>query len=262
VNCSQSHNLLHAFLDGELDLVRHLEMEHHLAECTACADDYQSLYALRDAMKLDTLYYHAPPQLAAGFRASLKQSAARPSVTRRVLLASATAAGLVVLVAGLSLFLFDEAPPPSETPRPLGQEVIASHVRSLQARHLTDIASADPKAVSSWFTGKVDFAPPVQDLSAKQFSLVGGRLDYLNNRPVAALVYEHQQHVINVFLWPAPRFRDYPLTSAQEQGYVALHTVTGGMNRWVVSDLTSADLTEFLSIFTTGISASGQPCHP
>jgi anti-sigma factor RsiW len=125
------------------------------------------------------------------------------------------------------------------------QDIIAGHVRSLMASHLTDVLSADQHTVKPWFEGHVDFAPPVPDLTAQGFPLVGGRLDYLDNRPVAALVYKRQQHVINLFVWPAPSGAVRPESGVTHQGYNLVQWTTAGMTYWAISTLNAPEMEVF-----------------
>lgn len=119
-------------------------------------------------------------------------------------------------------------------------ELTGSHVRALMANHLTDIASSDQHTVKPWFQGKLDYSPPVQDLGMQGFPLVGGRLDYLSGRAVAALVYRRHDHLINVFVWPDSG--DGQTTLGAHQGYNVLHWRGGGMQYWAVSDVNAAEL--------------------
>jgi anti-sigma factor RsiW len=252
VNCAQTRNLLHAFLDGELDLVRHLEIEHHLAECPACSEEYDGLRSLGAALKTDGLYFRAPTGLAERVRASLRRDAATdivPAVRaghwRRFSVGVGVAAGIVLLVGGLTWLgwnLFRAGVPVDDR---LAREVVASHIRSLQAEHLTDVTSSDKHRVKPWFKGKTDFSPAVCDLAGEGYPLVGGRLDYLDNRAVAALVYRRRQHVINIFVWPAESSPDRGPATATRNGYHVVQWVGGGMTWWVVSDLNPAELREF-----------------
>jgi anti-sigma factor RsiW len=246
VNCPQTRNLLHAFLDGQLDLVRHVEIEHHLADCSSCADDYRSLQSLRDALQAQSLYHRAPPGLADRFRANLRRPSASPvarlASRRQYLVGAALAAGLALSLGGLGFVLFRRSKVPSDL---LVQEVITSHVRSLLAEHLTDVASSDRHTVKPWFKGKLDYSPAVADLTDHNFALIGGRLDYVDNRPVAALVYRRRAHVINLFLWPAPHTPECGPTAGSRQGYNFLYWVAGEMNAWAVSDLNAEELREF-----------------
>jgi len=125
------------------------------------------------------------------------------------------------------------------------QDVIAGHVRSLMANHLTDVMSADQHTVKPWFEGHMDFAPPVPDLTAQGFPLVGGRLDYFDNRPVAALVYKRQQHVINLFVWPTPPVAAGPESTVTRHGYNLVQWTTAGMTYWAISTLNAQEMQAF-----------------
>lgn len=133
----------------------------------------------------------------------------------------------------------------------LADEIVASHVRSLQAGHLTDVPSSDQHTVKPWFGGKLDLSPPVVDLAAQGFPLVGGRLDYIDHRPIAALVYRHKQHVINLFVWTQGASAVAPKPPAELQGYNLRRWQEGDMTFWAVSDVNGADLDMFVSEIKT-----------
>jgi anti-sigma factor RsiW len=108
----------------------------------------------------------------------------------------------------------------------LATQLIASHARSLMANHLTDVASSDQHTVKPWLDAKLDFAPAIVDLSSQGFPLIGGHLDYLDNEPVAALVYQRRKHFINLFVWPGPANAAKTTKTITREGYQLLHWVT------------------------------------
>src|SRR2546430_2037339 len=143
----------------------------------------------------------------------------------------------------------------------LTDQVLASHVRSLMPGHLTDVVSADQHTVKPWFNGKLDFSPPVYDFAGRGFPLIGGRLDYVSGRAVAALVYGRRQHLINVFLWPAVRGPAGGPPAVTRQGYHLLHWTTPEYAYWVVSDLGIAELRDFAALVARGDSAAATPAR-
>jgi len=248
-------------VDEELDLVRSLEIEHHLEECSVCSEACKELQALRKALKDASLYHRAPASLPERVRTALRPRgnvSARPTpqvpawptprvpawlVRPRVASAFAVSlACLAVLVWGL--IYMHSLPSAQES---LAGEVVASHVRSLMVNHLLDVPSSDQHTVKPWFafTGQLDFAPEVKNLEDQGYPLLGGRLDYLDNRKTAVLVYKHQKHRINVFIWPAPTAPDQVMQKLTRQGYHLLHWTRAGLTYWVISDLNERDLQEF-----------------
>jgi anti-sigma factor RsiW len=267
VVCDDNARWLHGYLDGELDLVRSLEIEEHLKTCPDCAQYLRSQQTLRKAFRSSALYERAPKGLDARIRAAVAQAAGeagaqaqgsapaedaathrrvvaiRPPARRAALNWLAVAAA-VLLAAALAWRMLpgEGRPSPDQL---LAQEVVASHIRSLQPGHLMDVQSTDQHTVKPWFNGKVDFSPSVKDFAQDGFPLVGGRLDYVRRRDVAALVYQRRQHLINLYEWPDESAVDKPVRSTSLQGYNMLVWQRGGMYYSAVSDLNPSELRQF-----------------
>jgi anti-sigma factor RsiW len=248
MNCSGVRDLVHASLDGELDLMRQVEFDEHLRQCQACQTIYESQRALQSALKVDGLKFTAPDRLERQVRAAVR-AAARPqpwwsAAFSPSWLAAAAAAAAIVVAA----VLFG----PSALQRPqrdrIAQEVMSAHIRSLMPGHLTDVLSSDQHTVKPWFAGRLDFSPPVADLKEEGFPLVGGRLDYVENRPIAALAYRRGEHIINLFVWPSASNAEGPEVLNGRQGYNALSWSRNRTNFWVVSDLNAAELRQFAQL--------------
>jgi anti-sigma factor RsiW len=259
MSCQETHVLLHAFVDDELDPVRSLSVQSHLDACPDCARKHAAYRSLRAALRDEALYFRSPEGFESRVRAALGSQGAierragwlgavgaLPRMRWAWLPAGAAAALLAVTV--ITIWRFEAVPPGPLADDLLGREVVASHVRSLMASHLTDVPSSDQHTVKPWFNGRLDFSPPVKDLAGEGFALVGGRLDYLAGRPVAALVYQRRLHVINLMVWPASGEPDRSLTAAPHQGYHVLHWTLGGMSYWAVSDLNENEMKEFVRL--------------
>ncbi len=247
MNCQEIEALKHAYADRELDLVRTTEIEQHLKSCRACSQAYENIRALSSALKSSDLYFEAPAHLERRIRASLPREARR-SPTKLFGWWQGLKWGIPIAGTALIAFLLATSFIRPSTDERLAQEVTASHLRSLMATHLTDVASSDQHTVKPWFAGKIDFAPPVKDLTTQGFPLVGGRLDFLQDRPVAALVYQRHLHFINLFIWPATISSNTPKKPAVRQGYNLLHWNESGMTFWAVSDLNPVELREFAEL--------------
>jgi anti-sigma factor RsiW len=243
MNCSETAPLLHAYADGELDLVRSLDVEQHVKSCAACSASAQALQSLRTLFRSRDLAYTAPKTLrrrvCAGLRESTREtrSQERRSWLWQMLAAGATAIAVFALILRPVGF--------SENER-IVDEAVSGHIRSLMSGHLTDVASSDQHTVKPWFQGKVDFAPDVKDFVAQGFRLVGGRLDYFNDQPVAAVVYRRNLHLINVFIWPAKSA--LPEHSRDYHGFRVLSRHWKNTQYLIVSDLNQKELSEFAAL--------------
>lgn len=258
MNCQENRVLLHAFLDDELDPVRSLDVQSHLDECPDCARKHAAQRSLRSVLRDEVLYFRSPVgfetrvRMALGSRRAIERGegplgAMMASLRMRWAWLPAVAAVAILAVSLVTIWKFG-AFPRGESANDLGQEVVASHVRSLMAGHLTDVPSSDHHTVKPWFNGRLDFSPSVKDLKEEGFALVGGRLDYLAGRPVAALVYQHRLHVINLMVWPAQGDPDRSPAAATRQGYHVSHWTQGGMNYWAVSDLNEDEMKQFVGL--------------
>jgi anti-sigma factor RsiW len=241
MNCHDAQSLMHGHLDGELDPSVSLQYEQHVGECPACSKALTQQQALQAKMKADFLYFKAPEHLRDRLRASLKRQ--RSTGPGRFSWRWVAAAACVAFCIGLGFLLARFTFVRSVHER-LTQEVASAHIRSLQAKHVVDVPSSDRHEVKPWFNGKLDFSPPTPDLEKVGFSLVGGRLDYLDGRPVAALVYRRREHLINLFVWPDAGTESGDIERETRQGYHLVHWSKTGMNHWLVSDLNPAELNE------------------
>lgn len=245
--------LLPGYLDQELSLSEALEFERHLASCEECRRVYAQQRQVSAQIREADLRVDAPAELEQRIRAALPL---RPSFGQRLresldwrsskgslnwvpLGAMAVSLAALTLSAGLYFSV-----PSSETR--LSQELVSNHIRSLQFDHLSDVISTDRHTVKPWFDGKIDFAPPVIDLAQQGYPLVGGRLDYLNGRPVAVMVYKYKLHPINLYVWPGDDAGTTPHIDTR-QGYHLAHWSAAGMNYWAITDAGDKELNGFIS---------------
>ena len=249
----QALELLPAYLDRELSLSEARELERHLDSCEACRQAYalqcDASSQLRQAeLRIDApaallqrieaaLPRHTAPQLALGER--FKRWLSRRSSNWTAL--GAMAMSLAVL--SVSVNLYRQAPSPEQG---LTQELVDDHVRSLQSNHLFDVISTDKHTVKPWFNGKLDFAPPVIDLAQQGYPLVGGRLDFLNGRAVAVMVYRYKLHPINLYVWPGNEAGPTP-SIVEHRGYHLAHWSRAGMTYWAITDAGPQELNGFIT---------------
>jgi anti-sigma factor RsiW len=248
MNCAESEILLHALVDGELDAGHSRDVEAHLAACPACAGKLEAFRAMRAAMAKADLKQPAPARLRSRIEASLppSTSAVAPrkffQLSRRMFfggfaagtaLSAAVAASLLVTV-----FRDDQE-------QMIAHEVVSAHIRSLQPGHLMDVQTSDQHTVKPWFDGKLDVAPPVIDLTAQGFTLLGGRLDYIDGEPVAAIVYRHDKHIINLFVARRLGAKQSGVKTEAIQGYNVRTWSAQGLDFWAVSDIETDELNQF-----------------
>ncbi len=245
MNCTDIQVAIHGYMDGELDPLRNLEIEQHLQHCAVCSQSYKADQALQTAVKTGAQYFPAPADLRKRIQSSVRQvgksQRTLPVMPWRWLAVAASVVFVVILAWAL-------IPRGLDAEQLVAQEVVSSHVRSLMVAHLADVMSSDQHTVKPWFTGKLDFSPPVKDLSKEGFPLVGGRLDYLENRPVAALVYKRRNHVINLIIWPSSHDTHVKTKALARQGYHLVHWSQAGMMYWAISDLNDTELQEFVRL--------------
>jgi anti-sigma factor RsiW len=248
MTCQDMQHLMHGYLDGELDLVRNLEMEGHLHTCPACTQTLANYRSLQGVLRNDAFYFKAPRSLEGRIRSSLRTT---PSAIRPFRLRAWTTWGAIAASIAIIFALGWMAARQSFSAKDLlVREIVSNHIRSLQAAqaHLTDVPSSDQHTVKPWFKGHLDFSPPVKDLSKEHFDLVGGRLDYIGDRSVAALVYQRRKHFINLFIWPSTSDPATTLPAMTRQGYHLIHWTEGGLTYWAVSDLNEKELDEFVQL--------------
>jgi len=246
MDCAQTREALHGYLDRELDALTARALEAHLQSCAGCKQAYETQASLHAAVARHATYHAAADSLARRVRAATG-AVAHPkpaSWPRWQWLQLGTAVAVTAAVTWVAALQFgslrlDDA---------IVDQVIAGHARAVLTSHLTDVASSDQHTVKPWLSARLDFSPPVVDLTTAGFPLVGGRLDYLDNRTVAALVYHHRQHVINLFVWPKA---NQPAASKlrTRQGYNVLSWTSAGMTYWAVSDLNAEELSEFSRLY-------------
>ena len=258
MSCKLTARFVPGYLDGELDLARTIDMETHLQSCADCSRELERQQALRAALKSSSLAYAAPAALREKIQVSLRAEA--PANVPAAAAQRAPAAwnpfavlrwaGAFAVLALCVVTAWQFVPGVRGLARndAMVAEVLDSHVRSLEANHLMDVPSTDQHTVKPWFDGKLDFSPPVEDLASDGFPLVGGRLDYLEGRQVAALVYQRRKHVINVFVWPAAAGSNTLQNSETRQGYNMTRWSSGGFKFWAVSDVSAGDLAEFVRL--------------
>ncbi len=247
MNCSDVRRLLHGYIDDELDIVTSTDIETHLRGCDPCRKIVEQQRSFLSVVRNAGLYNALPDGLSSRVVGSVRYQ--EPSYKARVpaLWRSVAIAALILLGIAVGANFMNRQKSAGE--ELLADQIYQSHIRSLQVDHVTDVVSSDQHTVKPWFNGKVDFSPMVRDLHDSGFVLIGGRLDFIRNQPVAAIVYGRRLHAINLFIWP--RQREYSGMAATENrnGYTMLSWTADGMDYCAVSDLNPDELHHFVNLF-------------
>src|SRR6201995_933493 len=253
MNCHESHDYIDAYIDNELDIASTILVKQHLRDCFGCQQLLESQKVVGDLLHNPRVRFEVPDSLLGRIQSALRASRSemkQQSRNRFVIpwfsIPLAMAATIAVMI-GLALLnqggVFDRSQDNS-----LAVDVISSHLRSLLATHLLDVPSTDQHTVKPWFDGKLKFSPPVRDFADQGFRLIGGRLDYINGREVAALVYQRRLHIINLFIWPLESGRTTAAESFATNGYNVLHWERDAFAFWAVSDVSAGDLMAFAGL--------------
>ncbi|KAA0994989.1 anti-sigma factor [Pseudomonas sp. ANT_J12] len=233
LDCTACQTLIQGYLDKELDSAMTAKVAGHLASCAECVRLLDEARLLMVSVKRHAPYYTAPASLSASVFAPVAPRISMIERWRNWLAPAFSAAALALAVV---LFV---ATPGSE--QPLMDEAVSSHVRSLMGEHLNDVVSSDRHTVKPWFTGKLDFSPPVFDYTAQGFPLLGGRLDYLQHQTTAALSYGRAKHIINVFILPTTE-ADKPPQTRSIRGFNVVSWEENHMRFVMVSDVEKGEL--------------------
>ena len=263
--CPDRLLLLHGLVDGELDAANSLAIEAHLKSCPGCSDELSRIETVRATLAGAQLGHRAPAALRDRIGQQLDAAAPKPSPASRRPFESAPsrvqpsggaaaigfngrwASGGALMGIAASLALVFAMPQLTTTS--MQDQLVASHVRSLLANHLVDIPTSNRHVVKPWFNGKIDFAPPVVDLADRGFPLVGGRLDYIDGKTVAAIVYHRRLHSVNLFVRPAEGVLPAVGFTTRHEGYSLVRWTRGGLEFWAVSDIESEELNQFREAF-------------
>jgi mycothiol system anti-sigma-R factor len=254
MNCAEFRDLIDSYVDGELAPSRNHDVQEHLQSCAACAALHESSLALKKSVR--AAKFSAPDDLRARIQTELRRSQVAAAPVRSRTSGPWLLTGLAIAASFLVGFFVAQTLSHRSAEQTLLAQLTDNHVRSLLGTHLIDVASSDQHTVRPWFEGKLDFAPPVEDLTSRGFPLVGGRVEYISGRPVAALVYQRRKHFINLFIWPAATGAEKITASPAQRGYNILHWRSNGMHYWAVSEIATDDLRKFAAAFAEAVAPS------
>lgn len=245
MNCTEARAHLDAYLDGQLTETEARQVADHLATCAECSTALERRRALGELLHRDIVPRAAPDALRQRVARSFDgASAPAPNARRRWSVGPIVAIAASLLVAIGATW---EIASRQRSGDDVADEVFTAHVRSLIGTHLTDVVSSDQHTVKPWFNGKLDYSPTVTDFAAEGYPLVGGRLEFIDGKRVAALVYARRQHTINVFVWPESGTATSE-ADVTRQGYHIVHWTAGGYVWWVVSDLERTEFDGFVGL--------------
>lgn len=253
MECDRAAGMLSPLVDSALGLFTRWRVRRHVAGCADCADKLEELRAMQSAIRTKLTFHRAPPGLAARIGAALPREVA-PVPSRpwfRMPAFSFGSTGLAGALAGVALTLLVLGNQ-SSTQLVAMQDVIGSHIRSLQADHLTDVLTSDQHTVKPWLSARLDVSPPVKELKDQGFPLVGGREDYVDGHPAAVVVYRHDKHVINLFAWASRGRSDEAPREESHQGFNVVTWRRGGITYYAVSDVEADQLAEFAKLVAEG----------
>ncbi|HEX3504402.1 MAG TPA: anti-sigma factor [Xanthobacteraceae bacterium] len=270
-SCADYELLLHALADGELDAGHVRDVETHAAGCGDCAEKLKTVRALREAMAGAKLIEAAPAHLRSRIEALFPAPDPVPAPAVAPTAAGTAREGTIArwwrsfiggfavgsalsgaVAAMLVMGLFS-----ADLNQQVADEVVSAHIRSLQAGHLMDVQTSDQHTVKPWFNGKLDVAPPVIDLTSQGFTLLGGRLDYIDGEPVASVIYQRRKHVINLFVAQRLGAARASIMAKTIQGYNVRHWTAQGLDFWAVSDLAGDELDEFVQKISAALHPAG-----
>ena len=238
--CVDQELLLGGIVDGELDAANTAMVEAHVMRCDGCREELERLQAVRNILSGEDVRYSAPSALARRI-AALPELSPRAANENRIphWLAPGLAGALAASIAMVTLL-------PPDSHAIIDSELVSSHVRSLQPGHLTDVQTTNQHIVKPWFNGRIDFSPPVPELADQGFPLAGGRLDSINGKSVAAIVYHRRLHTVNLFIWPA---KDAAERSFVKDGFAVTEWSRNGLRFAAVSDIAPTELKQFEKLF-------------
>jgi anti-sigma factor RsiW len=248
--------LIHGLVDGELDAANTAAIEAHLKTCSSCRTELERIEAVRNLLAAGALRERAPNRLRGRIEAMLDAEAPQTSVAppssahwplAAHILNARWASGALAGALAASLLLIVATPQLTRTD--MEDQLIQSHVRSLLVDHVVDVQTSNRHVVKPWFNGKIDFAPQVPELAVEGFPLVGGRLDYIEDHEVAAIVYRRRLHTINLFVRPANTTSTPAAFSNRKDGYNLIRWADGGLEYWAVSDLDAKELELFHQLY-------------